>query len=92
MEGFFANELSLKRRLEKVIWENRVMLKDGHALLINYSKIPQASDPARLNNFVRRFAKRLPGCAWSVDRDKLNVQIHVADAAEFLSFPLREGA
>eukprot|EP00930_Biecheleria_cincta_P065124 TRINITY_DN5080_c0_g1_i1.p1 TRINITY_DN5080_c0_g1~~TRINITY_DN5080_c0_g1_i1.p1 ORF type:complete len:485 (+),score=91.40 TRINITY_DN5080_c0_g1_i1:185-1639(+) len=41
---------------------------------------------ATVNRALRQMSKRLPGCAWTVDLEKSEIQVHLADVGRFSAF------
>eukprot|EP00930_Biecheleria_cincta_P065125 TRINITY_DN5080_c0_g2_i1.p1 TRINITY_DN5080_c0_g2~~TRINITY_DN5080_c0_g2_i1.p1 ORF type:complete len:566 (+),score=112.25 TRINITY_DN5080_c0_g2_i1:252-1949(+) len=60
---------------------------DQHARLPGTSESSRPSPTrATVNRALRHMSKRLPGCAWTVDLEQSEIQVHLADVARFSSF------
>ncbi|CAE7922339.1 unnamed protein product, partial [Symbiodinium necroappetens] len=93
---------SLDSILEHAIWDlmeqvltQRPKLEEGKRVkvtLSNWLSLLPASRGnmcqrrALANRALRTMSKRLPGCCWTVDVERQEMQVHLADVARFSSF------
>ena len=85
LSGYIANDLSLLRRILKIVLQHRRELVAGYGLLLPLAELPEKEqfDCRHRRQLFKKLCRKLPGCAWTEDEDKSGIQMHLSDPMVF---------